>query len=228
MKKYLKELIEKIKKIFKKPTILLPQKSTENEKLNYYIDILSNNFDNEFYLLKVPFNISDEFKNQFYATVSQAEKYKNNLIFLLEKMLAYVGLPPKGVTLKIVYQDIFQEKKVAGEYCNKNVIKKEINLYLNYYSTLDNIISILAHEISHYLLNIRNLELEDTNKNEILTDVCAVYLGFGKYMLEGYKRTEYSSKEKSIISKIGYIDTDDIQYIMNKIENIKKKYIIYL
>lgn len=227
MKKFLKLLFEKIKKIFKENVLLLEDKK-ENEDLNFYIDMLSNTLDEEFYLLKVAFILSQEFREQFYATMNQADKYNNNLIFLMEKMLAYVGLPPKSVKLKIIYQDIFDQSKIAGEYKKTNVVRNEINLYLNYYSTLESIVSILAHEISHYLLYLRNIKIEDTAKNEILTDVCAVYLGFGKYMLEGYKKNEYTKGDKTITSKIGYITVEDIKYIMSKIEKIKSKYIIYL
>ena len=81
MKKFLKLLFEKIKKIFKENVLLLEDKK-DKEDLNFYIDMLSNNLDKEFYLLKVAFILSQEFRDQFYATMNQADKYNNNLIFI--------------------------------------------------------------------------------------------------------------------------------------------------
>jgi hypothetical protein len=45
--------------------------------------------------------------------------------------------------------------------------------------------AVLAHELSHKWLFQQGIKLEDRFENEVLTDVASVFLGFGKYCLNG-------------------------------------------
>ena len=95
--------------------------------------------------------------------------------------------------------------KYAGAYIENidNRDLREITVNIQNDMTMDTVISILAHECTHYLLISNNIKLKETIQNECLTDVTAVILGFGKYMVEGYKISNkvryykiFSSKKK--------------------------------
>ena len=92
--------------------------------------------------------------------------------------------------------------------------------------TIENIISILAHESTHHLLLSNNIRLENITREEILTDVTAAILGFGKIMIKGHEisnRVTYDSEFKRYVNKnsIGYLTSNDIKCViknMNKID----------
>ena len=87
---------------------------------------------------------------------------------------------------------------------------------------LENIVSILAHESTHYLLLSNNIKIENRMQNECLTDITAILLGFGEFMVEGYKisnRVIYDEINHRSIKKdrIGYITYKDVKYAKSKI-----------
>ena len=83
---------------------------------------------------------------------------------------------------------------------------------------------------------VSNDELNNL-RNEKLTDTTAVYLGFKKYMLNGYRKFKSDTKvvtnnngstRTDTYTKIGYLEVNEINYIVRKLDIIKKDYIIYL
>lgn len=69
-------------------------------------------------------------------------------------------------------------------------------------------VATLAHEICHKLLYINRLQRFDTQKNEIYTDLCTLYVGFGEAILAGYDTST---------STLGYLDMNNYrtaQHIM--------------
>ena len=131
-----------------------------------------------------------------------------------------------GVEFEIIRSDSIKQENYSGKYVTLSSVKKKIILVINSHYTQETIVSILAHEISHYFLAIRGIKLEDTKENEILTDICAIYLGFGNFMLHGYAEQTIYYDNYASTSKLGYINTNDIYYIMNKLEKISST--IYL
>ena len=113
------------------------------------------------------------------------------------------------------------ENKVSIENIENH--KKEIILYIQNDMTLNTVISILAHECTHYLLMTHGIKIEKRIQNECLTDVTAVIAGFGKYMIEGYKisnRVIYDEINHRSIKKnrVGYLSYKDIEYVL-KVKN---------
>ncbi len=82
--------------------------------------------------------------------------------------------------------------------------------------TFEQKIAILAHEMSHYyLIKNHGIALDDERENELLTDINAVYVGFGFLLLEGYKPREHIFDQTLAghtvkTTKVGYIDSCDI------------------
>ncbi len=68
-------------------------------------------------------------------------------------------------------------------------------------------VAILAHEMSHfYLIYQHNIYFADKNENELLTEINAIFIGFGFLLLEGYETFKSTRKNKQFMTKVGYID----------------------
>ncbi len=75
--------------------------------------------------------------------------------------------------------------------------------------------SILAHEISHIFLLMRNIYLSDTEENEMLTDLTAVFIGLGKLLLNGLiVETEQNFCQGHVL---GYLPLNLIFYSYKKV-----------
>ena len=77
----------------------------------------------------------------------------------------------------------------------------------------------------HHFLAKKGIVLKDRMKNEIVTDLSLIYLGFSKYVLEGYKekrRVIYEDETHRFVdrNKVGYLGYLDVKYA---IKYIKKK-----
>lgn len=122
-----------------------------------------------------------------------------------------------------------------GYYYSCGTGNREIHLFKKHNYTVQHILAILAHEISHHFLNTHSISMEPEEKNEVLTDVTAIYLGFGQLLLEGYKPVKWITDElfdSSVNSytvnsyRIGYITTNDIAYgikLADQVKSLEKK-----
>lgn len=73
-------------------------------------------------------------------------------------------------------------------------------------------IAILAHEMSHYyLLRKHNVHFEETERNELLTELSTIYCGFGLLLLKGYKPYKTEIGNRIYTSQVGYISIDVIK-----------------
>lgn len=212
-------------------------RNVDNDSLKRYIDLskkylktldIPNN--REFILNK------DLERHLLYSRFS--EKYLHEL---LNEILDYYKLSKDNINLKVNYISSKYSVKYVGLYVDKentletankiNTIeetseikneeftKKEIILYIQNDMTLNTIISILAHECTHYLLMTNKIIIKKRIQNECLTDVTAVIAGFGKYMVEGYKisnKVIYDEINHRSIKKnrVGYLSFKDIQYVI--------------
>ena len=84
----------------------------------------------------------------------------------------------------------------------------------------DAILAILAHEITHEYLYINNISFSNKYENEILTDIAAIFLGFGKLMLNGSENEDiwknyYFGGSTTITDKlgIGYLDRSKLAFV---------------
>lgn len=148
-----------------------------------------------------------------------------NLKFLTGRISRHLNLPTS-----IIENTKFRERETDAElkntrivlngttrtvgYTNGNRIVVELNNKYNLYHYA----AVIAHECTHCYLFRNNITLSDTHENEVLTEVAAVYLGFGGiYRYSGLKcGTE----------KFGYIERCDIDTIEKMIQGLLKKQII--
>ncbi len=150
-----------------------------------------------------------------------SEKY---VLELLHEILEYMGLDKDNINLKVNYISSKYYIKYAGIYSEKmdHTNEKQILINIQNDMTMDTVISILAHECTHHLLLSNNIKIENRIQNECLTDVTAIVLGFGKFMIEGYKisnRVIYDEEFHRSIKKdrVGYLSYKDVKYTIKKI-----------
>ena len=109
--------------------------------------------------------------------------------------------PQKGGIIELTtgQQEVFIDVATAAGACGPSLL------------------AVLAHELSHKVLFDRHIrpEGDDPLRYEILTDVTAIYLGFGKLLLNAYEyeTTRYAHLMGGIETKrvrFGYISIDEV------------------
>jgi len=146
-----------------------------------------------------------------------SEKY---VLELFNEIINYMRLDSNKVALNIKYISSKTYLGYAGLYSEKGDIK-QITINIRNDMTINTIISVLAHEATHHLLLSNGIKLQERIQNECLTDVAAVILGFGKYMVEGYKIANnviYDEINKRTVNKdrVGYLTYKDIKYVIKE------------
>ena len=134
---------------------------------------------------------------------------------LARKMACFINLP----FFNIAVVPAKQKESVAGHIEGQDPYSQNVLIeiepdFLRYPVAA---IKVLAHEISHKYLAFHRLELDSTSANEILTDVTAIYLGFGTFALNGGTYTETYSKDFQTTVKRtvknGYINLDESAFV---------------
>ena len=186
------------------------------------------------YLDRLEIDIGKEFKlNQELERHLRYSRFSEKYVLeLFNEILDYIKLDKDKVALKINYISSKYAIQYAGVYSDKkeNTDGRMVIINIQNDMTMDTVISILAHESTHYLLLSNKIELKDRMANECLTDVTAIMLGFGKFMQEGYKisnRVIYDAEFHRSIKKdrVGYLSYKDIKYVIKNLKKYKNKII---
>jgi hypothetical protein len=73
----------------------------------------------------------------------------------------------------------------------------------------DQKLAILAHEMAHYyLIHAHKIHYPVEQENEWLTEIAAVYLGFGLLLLRGYVGQQHEVAGQLKTTSVGYVSTD--------------------
>lgn len=114
-----------------------------------------------------------------------------------------------------------QEEHVGGKIdlsSEGNAVFIEVDLELLEFGNAA--AATLCHEISHKWLDKRGIRLPLEIENEILTDITAVFLGFGKIMLNGCEETrveyhDYPDYRQQVRQnlKVGYLKEDQLALV---------------
>lgn len=70
--------------------------------------------------------------------------------------------------------------------------------------------AVISHEIAHYYLYTYNVVLQGEHINEMLTEVAAIYFGFGFQLLEGYQTFSWEEGQMRRSESVGYINRASI------------------
>ena len=134
---------------------------------------------------------------------------------LARKMACFINMPFFTITVTFAKQNESVAGHIEGYNSNSQNVFIEIDPYFINYP--DAIIKVLAHEISHKYLALHHLSLNSTKDNEILTDVTAIYLGFGGYALNGgkCKETCFNDNETRCTRTVtnGYLDLEESAFV---------------
>lgn len=202
------------------------KRNLSNQAIEKYMD------ESKKYLDRLEIDVGREFKlNQELERHLRYSRFSEKYVLeLFHEILNYLNLDKEKVTLKINYISSKYAMHYAGLYSEKKEDTNDRTVIINIQNdmTMDTVISILAHESTHYLLLSNKIELKDRMKNECLTDIAALMLGFGKFMVEGYKisnRVIYDAEFHRSIKKdrVGYLSYKDIKYAMKKFKYYKTK-----
>ena len=101
--------------------------------------------------------------------------------------------------------EFIEEEKYAGLYKVRGYDHGEITIVNDRTFYLIHFLSVLAHEVTHNYLYHHQVTAPEQFDSEIMTDLAAVYLGFGSTILHGY------ASSSAISCKLGYIDVSTIR-----------------
>lgn len=161
------------------------------------------------------FEPTDKIYNKLESGNEQDLQYVTNEI---SKYLGIINIPSAKYDWGIK-----MEPGVAGQIRNANHINS-IQIPFFYVGRKYGVGCILAHEITHAFLYSKGIELTDLNENEMLTDLTSIFIGLGKFILNGQIMTLEEHLNESYI--VGYLSPELIIYSYKKlirIRSIKKE-----
>ena len=140
---------------------------------------------------------------------------------VVKRILLHIGMIPEWVDIKVKYEKAAATdgESRTGIYRETGFLQGEIGILIEPKYGVNEVIAIACHECAHHFLNKRKIRLEYTAENEKLTDIATAYLGFGEYMVRGYKtRESYIDHGKAKrTSKLGYLSDDEVRYLNTKV-----------
>jgi hypothetical protein len=101
--------------------------------------------------------------------------------------------------------EFIEEEKYAGLYRVRGYDHREILIVNDKTFYLVHFLSVLAHEVTHNYLYQHKISAPEKIDPEELTDLAAIFLGFGNIILHGYEPSS------AISCRLGYIDVSTIR-----------------
>lgn len=194
-------------------------RNLSNQDIKLYIEMAVNNLKS----INVPINKKYILNQELERHLRYSRFEEKYVLELLRDILNHMGLDVGKIELKVTYLSSKYTMGYAGMYTEKNEKQDEkIEVIIRNDMTMDTVVSILAHECTHHLLLTNGIRLKDRIENECLTDVAAIVMGFGNFMVEGYKisnKVVYDEEFHRSIKKdrVGYLSYKDIKYALKNI-----------
>ena len=179
--------------------------------INQSFDLLHNKFKDRQYIYKTGFTLPQDVERRLNSQIYSEEDIEQ----LVKMMMLKVGIPTGMMKVKTEWVFTPVNSTSSGTFQKHSPIKETITIKCKKSYNKDVILSILAHEVSHSFLDMHNISFPEIIDNEVLTDTCAVYLGFGDIMKKGYE--QFSTGNNSY-EKVGYISAEEVSYIMKKMD----------
>ena len=186
----------------------------KNEELERHIDLLILTLkEKEYYKNnKKEFKVNDELRRKLVYSRYDEKSIK----LLVNEIFNYLEVWDRENELKVTYKSSKVKTGIAGLY---NFDSEKIEIFVDPNYSFENIVSIVAHECMHHFLIKKGIMFENRMNNEIITDLCLIYLGFSKYVFEGYKekrRVIYEDETHRFVdaNKVGYLGYLDVKYAL--------------
>jgi hypothetical protein len=176
---------DKSRRLFPYPIFHLVFKTIQNKNMNAIYISPKGIID---YLKKIECVIPMKEFRQYKPTqiCSNQEITDKHLTSELYRMLDFVGL--KGYEVEVGFSET--DEGVAGTISSLSpyAYDRKVHIDVSKKFTLNwkSCVAVLAHELSHKVLYVNGIYEQDVQKNEIMTDISTLYLGFGDVVLDGY------------------------------------------
>jgi len=194
-------------------------RSLSSKKIQNNIEFLKNQLPskpvifNDVY--RLPANLRDFVISSHYSQESIQEIANHMNFFLGIANPIKVIINFEGFNFMMGTEVHFNTADRVGLYKVYSGNRREIHLTKKFKFDLKHILAILAHESTHNYLDYYRIKKNSVYENEILTDIAAVYIGFGNLLLKGYQPIEYTVLTGKEFTQIGYIKPKDIMKAMN-------------
>ena len=142
---------------------------------------------------------------------------------IARQMACFINLP----FFKIRVMTARQEYSVAGEIIGAGAESQEVFISLDpeLLRFPEAAMKVMAHEISHKYLGFHRLALSMTKDDEERTDIASIYLGFGKYVLNGtsysYTFGEGTGTTFKRTVKTGYLEFEQCAFVYDVVCKMK-------
>ena len=158
------------------------------------------------YLMEFDKKLPEPRKDYYTPVLNQSPITASELNQEAKRMMDYVGLT--SYVPKCNFCILEKGKGGNTKCCNSN-LEVEINISSKYQNNIEATLAVLAHEICHKYLYVHGLFNPIEVINEIFTDLCTMYVGFGKIIINGY-----ITERKTEIRTDKYIQTSvDTNYL---------------
>lgn len=161
------------------------------------------------YLMEFEKKLPEPRKDYYTPVLNRTPITNSELNQEAKRMMDYVGL--SSYVPKCNFCILADGTGGNTKCCNSN-IEVEINVSSKYQNNLEATLAILAHEICHKYLYVYGLYNPIEVINEIFTDLCTMYVGFGKIIINGYiteRKTEVRTERYVQTS----VDTNYLGYL---------------
>lgn len=152
---------------------------------------------------------------------------RDGLQDIADEMRLYLGLT-RGIRVRLLTTAFDHEGGgigLGGMQWTEDPWRSDIVLSCRPHMRTVNLVAALAHEITHVFLEYRGLRAENEERNELLTEAAAIYLGMGWLLRAGYapiswKETQISSTPGYLLetvthtTSLGYIDIASVKLLM--------------
>ena len=146
---------------------------------------------------------------------------------IADEMRLYLGLS-RGIRVRLLSTAFDHERGgtgLGGMQWTEDPWRSDIVLSCRPHMETVNLVAALAHEMTHVFLEYKGLRAENEERNELLTEAAAIYLGMGWLLRAGYaqiswKETRPSSTPGYLLetvthtTSLGYIDTASVRLLM--------------
>lgn len=177
------------------------------------------------FLMELENKLPRKYYSEFDSSRMVVIRSEEDLNAAARMMMDFVGLTA------IVPQCMFtrlDETHAGKTYCSPNNNVLPIWVSNRYMGNRDAILAVLAHEICHKVCQANGIwyPLPEAIKNEIITDLCTIYVGFGRLVLTGYTTQRARSSNYNGVtmetSLLGYLKFDVYQMAYDIVTRIVK------
>ncbi|MDD5839950.1 MAG: hypothetical protein PUC94_07935 [Bacteroidales bacterium] len=161
------------------------------------------------YLMEFEKKLPEPHKGYYVPQIKQTPISTDELNQEAKRMMDFIGLN----SYKPQCSFCQLEEGIGGntKCCNANV-EVEINVSSKYRNNIEQTVAVLAHEICHKYLYVHGLYNPIEVINEIFTDLCTMYVGFGEIIIAGYVTEKiFEDRSENFIHR--QINTEYLGYL---------------